>query len=281
MVPSALTYRVRQLEQALDVTLFERGARQAKLTEAGAELLRESHRLLADVDAIAARVKQVATGWEPQFTIAVDSLIDRRTVIELCARFYQEKTPTRLRLRAETLSGTLESVLRNDADLALGVISDTLAKASVNWKSLGTTAFVFAVSPAHPLAKAPEPLTDAMIRPFRAVAIADSAQQGAGMTRNLLAGQEVLTVTDLGKKIDAQAAGLGVGFVPLCRARETIAAGRLVLKQVARPGQQIQVGYAWNKEQRPAAGRALRWWLEQLQAPATRGALLGGPRKPG
>ena len=64
LVPSALTYRVRQLEDALDVLLFDRSSRQAKPTEAGAELLREGARLLAEVDAVANRVKRVATGWE-------------------------------------------------------------------------------------------------------------------------------------------------------------------------------------------------------------------------
>src|ERR1035437_8198253 len=109
MVPSALTYRVRQVEDALDVLLFDRSSRQARLTEAGAELLREGGRLLADIDAVANRVKRVATGWEPQFTIAVDRIIDRVTVMELCTAFSAPNPPTQLKLRAETLSGTLEA----------------------------------------------------------------------------------------------------------------------------------------------------------------------------
>src|SRR5438477_6211144 len=106
VVPSALTYRVRQMEDALDVLLFERSSRQARLTPAGAELLREGERVLMDIDAIANRVKRVATGWEPQLSIAVDSIIDIATVMELCNAFFEPKPPTQLRLRAETLSGT-------------------------------------------------------------------------------------------------------------------------------------------------------------------------------
>ncbi|MEY2688926.1 MAG: hypothetical protein RL375_3124, partial [Pseudomonadota bacterium] len=34
-VPSALTYNVRQLEEALDALLFDRSSRQAQLTAAG------------------------------------------------------------------------------------------------------------------------------------------------------------------------------------------------------------------------------------------------------
>jgi DNA-binding transcriptional LysR family regulator len=68
-VPSALTYSVRQLEEALDVLLFDRRSRQAKLTAAGEELLREGRRLLSEIDAVANRVRRVATGWEGQLTI--------------------------------------------------------------------------------------------------------------------------------------------------------------------------------------------------------------------
>ena len=47
-VPSALTYSVRQLEEALDVLLFDRSSRQAQLTAAGTELLTEGRRLLSE-----------------------------------------------------------------------------------------------------------------------------------------------------------------------------------------------------------------------------------------
>ena len=54
-VPSALTYSVRQLEDALDVLLFDRRSGQAKLTAAGDELLSEGRRLLAEIERSIAR----------------------------------------------------------------------------------------------------------------------------------------------------------------------------------------------------------------------------------
>ena len=95
MVPSALTYRVRQIEDALDVLLFDRSARQAVPTAAGRELLREASRLLDDMDAVANRVRRVATGWEAVFTVAVDSIVSRSVVMDLCARFLALGAPTR------------------------------------------------------------------------------------------------------------------------------------------------------------------------------------------
>src|SRR5688500_3951054 len=121
LVPSAVTYRIRQIEDALDVLLFDRSSRQARLTDAGAELLREGGRLLAEIDAVANRVKRVATGWESQLTIAVDTVISCSTVMELAQAFFLLAPTTRLRLRDESLSGTLEALASGPADLALVV----------------------------------------------------------------------------------------------------------------------------------------------------------------
>jgi DNA-binding transcriptional LysR family regulator len=318
-VPSALTYNVRQLEDALDVLLFDRRSRQATLTAAGRELLDEGRHLLEQMDAVASRVKRIATGWETQLGIAVDDVISRSTMLDLCSAFYAEcavqaraarssgpaappaaafssvptsKTapalalaasapPTRLRLRTEVMTGTWEALVTGQADLAIGVGLGREVPSGVAIKELGTLAFCFAVAPHHPLARAKEPLSDAEIVRHRAVAVADSAHRLAPLTFNLLPGQDVLTVSDMLAKIDALARGVGCGFVPAAMAREAIAGGRLVAKQVQRAQPTVRLGYAWRLPvRREGAGRkaepglALRWWLERLEGATTRRALL-------
>jgi DNA-binding transcriptional LysR family regulator len=274
VVPSALTYRVRQIEDALDVLLFDRSSRQARLTEAGREMIRESGRLLDDIDAVANRVKRVATGWEPQFTIAVDNIINPSTVLDLCEAFFALNPPTRLRIRAETLSGTLEALTSGLADLALGVVAEGGAVAGLQMKPLGIQRFVFAIAPHHPLAKAAEPLSDQVIRQHRVVAAADSVQRGSGLTFNLLSGQDVFTVTSLQEKLEAQLRGLGCGFLPEGLAYPYIASGQLIAKRVERSGFQAHNHYAWRKSSISTRGRALQWWLDQLEHTNTRNALM-------
>ena len=273
VVPSALTYRVRQIEDALDVLLYDRSSRQARPTEAGAELLREGTRLLEEIDAVANRVKRVATGWEPQLTLAVDSIISKATVMELCESFFAQNPPTRIKLRDETLSGTLEALTSGQADLALGV-ADSTTNAGIQSKHLGDVHFVYAVAPHHPLAGAPEPLKDELIRQHRAIAVADTITRGGGMTFGLLGGQDVFTVATMKDKLDAQLRGLGSGYVPERMAHAFIEAGRLVVKQMDRPQRIVRVNYAWRSAARATPGRALAWWLNQLESPATRSALL-------
>ncbi|MEI7537783.1 MAG: LysR substrate-binding domain-containing protein [Comamonadaceae bacterium] len=273
LVPSALTYRVRQIEDALDVLLFDRSSRQARLTEAGFELLREGARLLEEIEAVANRVKRVATGWEPQLTIAVDSIISKTTVLELCESFFALKPPTRVKLRDETLSGTLACLTSGQADLALGV-AESGTNAGIHSKALGDVSFVYAVAPHHPLANAPEPLKDESVRQYRAVAVADTIGRGSGLTVGLLGGQDVFTVATMKDKLDAQLRGLGSGFVPECMARAYIETGRLVVKRMERPQRFVRVNYAWRSLTKADHGRALTWWLAQLESPTTRSALL-------
>lgn len=277
LVPSALTYRVRQIEDALDVLLFDRSSRQARLTEAGAELMREGQRLLHEIDAVANRVRRVATGWEPQLMLAVDSVISRTTMLDLCEAFYAIAPPTRLKIREEVLSGTLEALVTGQADLAIGVVTQGGAIRDLQVKPLGKMRFVYAMAPHHPLAQAAEPLPDALVQQHRAVAVADSAQR-ANVTLGLLGGQDVLTVPTMQAKLEAQLRGLGCGFLPENLARPYIDTGRLVARRVQQPERVVDVGYAWHAPSGGLGlGRAVQWWLQQLESPATRAALLNAP----
>ena len=282
-VPSALTYNVRQLEDALDVLLFDRRSRQARFTAAGEELLNEGRRLLEQMEAVANRVKRVATGWETQLTIAVDGVMSRQTLFEMCEAFYAldpggRGPGTRLRLRTEVMAGTWEALVSGQADLAIGVGADRSLPVGIQMQPLGTMEFVFAVAPHHPLASVEGPLGDADLLGHRAVAVADSAQRLAPLTVNLLPGQDVLTVASMQAKIEAQLRCMGCGFLPEPLARDHIAAGRLVVKAVQRPSRNARLGYAWRSDApgrgKSQLGLALRWWLSQLERPATRLALL-------
>ena len=284
-VPSALTYSVRQLEDALDVLLFDRRSRQAQLTAAGQELLDEGRRLLAEMDAVANRVRRVATGWESELTVAFDDVISRLTIFELVEGFFalpgaDGKGPgTRLRLRSEVLAGLWEALVNGQADLAIGAMMNSPPQSGIELRLLGAVDFVFAMAPHHPLAQATEPLSDGQILAHRAVAVADSAHQLSPVTVNLLPGQDVFTVPTMAAKIEALIRGLGLGFVPEPQVREQLRLGRLVAKPVQRARQPAQFGYAWRsaattQPRKAPQGLALQWWLDQLDSPATRQALL-------
>jgi molybdate transport repressor ModE-like protein len=286
-VPSALTYSVRQLEEALDVLLFDRSSRQAQLTAAGTELLNEGRRLLQELDAVASRVQRVASGWEAQLAISVEDVISVPTMFELVEAFCgvcrasglpapgAGASVTRLRLRTDVLVGTWEALASRQVDLAIGVPDFLPNPGGIELRPLGELHFVYCVAPHHALAAVAGPLEDAQLVHHRAVAVADTAQRMPPMTVNLLPGQDVLTVPHMRAKLEALLRGLGAGFVPEPLARPHLQAGHLVAKTTARGGHVAQMHYAWRAEHGSAGlGRALHWWLQQLDRPATRRALL-------
>ncbi len=277
-VPSALTYSVRQLEDALDVLLFDRSSRQAVLTSAGQELLMEGRRLLQELDAVANRVRRIATGWESELTLVMDDAVARRAVFDLMEAFYAERCedgtppPTRLKLRVEVLAGTWEALLHGQADLALGVPAQA-ASSNIHCEPAGELEFAFCIAPHHPLAALPEPLTAAQIAEHRIVAVADSARTLAPITVGLLPGQDVLTMPSMATKLEALLRGLGCGSLPVSMVRRHLDAGRLVRKATYEGRRSGVMHYAW-RDTGQAPGKALAWWLDKLRSEATRRALL-------
>ncbi|MDE2080897.1 MAG: LysR family transcriptional regulator [Burkholderiales bacterium] len=285
-VPSALTYSVRQLEETLDVLLFDRSSRQAQLTAAGAELLHGGRRLLQEMDAVANRVRRVACGWEAQLSISVEDLVSVPTLFELVQAFFEVRVvderggeqgapATQLRLRTEVLAGTWEALVTGQADLAIGVGAHHDNPGGIELRPLGDMPFIYCLAPHHALAEAPGPLTDEQLVHHRAVAVADTAQRLTPMTVNLLPGQDVLTVPSMRAKLEALLRGLGSGFVPEPLARPHLEAGHLVRKDTVRGARVVTLHYAWRADRGATGlGRALQWWLAQLESPTTRQALI-------
>ena len=115
-VPSAITYGVRQLEESLNVALFDRSGHRAVLTPAGEELLREGRRLLEAANTLEQRVKRVASGYEAELRIAISDLISIERFYPLVERFYKERCGTRLRLMTEVFGGSWDALVSGRAE---------------------------------------------------------------------------------------------------------------------------------------------------------------------
>jgi DNA-binding transcriptional LysR family regulator len=271
-VPSAITYTVQKLEQDLDVQLFDRSGHRAKLTRAGEELLREGRHLLRAATDIECRVQRIAKGWETELRIAYNDILPGERLCPLLETFYREGAGTRLRLSAEILEGCWDALFSGRADLVIGAPSEAPPEPGVALRTFGDMEFVFAIAPHHPLAQAPEPISTSEILQHRIVVAADTSRNLPPRSVGLSIGQDTLTVPGMRAKLEAQIAGLGVGFLPVNLANPAIASGRLMLKQVEEESTKVtRMSLAWRPRD---AGKGLKWWLERLEDPEVRRALL-------
>lgn len=260
-VPSALTYTVRKLEEDLGVSLFNRSGHRATLTEAGAELLNEGRNLLNAASELESRVKRVASGVETDLAIAVSDLLNITAIYPILNKFYAQKFGTRIKLLREVYGGSWDALISGRADISLGAPGDAPPGGGYSTKAIGTLEFQYAVAPHHPLAKLPEPLQNLDIMRYRAVSAADSSRNLPPRTSGILSGQDVLTVPDMQAKLDAQIAGLGVGYLPKKLAEKYATRGELVIKTVAEP-KPLATGFlAWRSK----GGKAQQWLIKELQ----------------
>jgi DNA-binding transcriptional LysR family regulator len=263
-VPSTISYTVAKLEEDLGVQLFDRVGPRAHLTPAGEALLEEGRHLLRAARELEMRVRRVASGWEAELTVAVDSMFVPALLAEDVRAFNAVAEQTRMRLITESLSGTWEALLDRRADLLVGAAGEGPSGGGYVVEPMGVVRFVFAVSPSHPLAAAPEPLGREQLATHCAIAVADSARRLLPRTVGLLMGQETVTVPDMVSKFRLQCAGLGFGFLPEPYVQQAVRDGRLVIKQVEEPKPDETFWLAWRTGEE---GAALRWWRERMQRP--------------
>jgi DNA-binding transcriptional LysR family regulator len=271
--PSTISHAARQLEARFDALLFDRRRYRLQLTPAGQLLANEAARLAADVSRLERRVKQVAGGWEDRLWIVTDELLETASFLPVIRAFDKLESGVTLRMTHEVLGGTWDALRDGRADLVIGATNEPPVIPDLRWHELGVMDWVFAVSPRHPLARAKGRVDRDEIASHRAVVVADSSRRIDTRGYGTVGGQVSLAMPTMHAKILAQRDGLGVGWVPRQRAAALLASGELVEVATADPREPNTLYVAWRGDHE---GRALAWWVEQLQNPRLAKKLVQG-----
>ena len=261
-VTSALTYSVRKLETDLGIALFEKQGKKSVFTAAGRSVLEDGRRLLQAADDIESRARRIATGWEAELRLALDTLLPVAALAPLVERFDAIECGTALRIQEEVFGGCWDALATGRCDLVIGAAGEMPAGGGYRSAALTRIEMVFAVAPAHPLAALQVPLREQDIERYRAVVIADSSRQMLPRTSNILSAQSRLVVPDLAAKCEMQVAGLGVGTLPKALAEYQQAQGRLKIIALEIPPAPIEMSIAWRNDNK---GRALAWFVDALK----------------
>jgi len=271
-VPSTVSYAVGKLEQEMGIALFIRKGPRVTLTPAGRQLIDDGRWLLRAAADLESRMRQVATGFEAELRLVIDSLIPIDILLDDVRQFEALQCGTQLRLGTGVMSGVWEALREGRADLVVAS-GDNPAGNGFRTVPVGSTDFVFCVAPGHPLVDrakerqpdgAPRPLTRDDLLDHTAIVIADSARDVGGRTAGLLNGQKRITVASLADKLCCMRAGLGHGFVPRANVDDLLRRGALceLPTEEGRPGEHFWL--AWRAGQ---GGEALKWWRARLTRP--------------
>ena len=115
---SAVSLLVRDLERELDATLVERGRRPA-VTEIGAEFLRDTSRLLDDLDRAVGNARLARDARRRVIRLAVGHLLASTLVPEALAAFARERPDVDVVLLDGPVEHVAERVLAGEADAGI------------------------------------------------------------------------------------------------------------------------------------------------------------------
>jgi len=261
---SVVSQTIAGLETQLKVALFERVGRYPVPTEAGTALTREARAVLRQAGQFRARARDLASGVEPEVSIALDVMFPIEIFTRAVAEFETSFPDTLLHVHVESLGAVIQPVLDGRCAFA---VSGTLPLFSPELQPERLLAIRLALvaSPDHPLVKMAGPLSVEQLSGHTQLVLSDRSELSQGRQFGVFA-QRAWRLADLGAKHAFLKAGLGWGSMPLRMIEADLAAGTLVELRteadVWPEGDQMTM-YALHRRDAPP-GPAGRWLIQHL-----------------
>jgi DNA-binding transcriptional LysR family regulator len=226
----AVSKLVKNLEEELGLELFDRSAYRATLSDAGQLFFERAAAVLESTEALRSFGFELSGEAEPIVRLAVDAVTPLAPILEVLRAAQARFPAVRIELRTERLSGALEALLREEADLAIAATLGDGAR-RMEARRFASVRIVPVARAEHPLARSRTP-SPAELRAHAQIVLRDSAHGETGASLNVLAGGLRWSVTDVAAKKEIIVAGMGWGGLPEHAVAAELAAGSLVALDV-------------------------------------------------
>ncbi|MGY2258990.1 LysR family transcriptional regulator [Pseudomonas sp. SDO55104_S430] len=156
MVPSAVSKRIAELEEAIGTPLFYRHKKGIEATPAGLCLLEHARRVVDDMLLMSAEMSGFADGQRGHIRVGAN----RSSIIQFLPqdlRAYRDAFPeVAIELQEQTSEEAVESVLSNQSDLAISTDLAGAVERGLEVHDYHSDELVVVVPQNHPLADLPE-----------------------------------------------------------------------------------------------------------------------------
>jgi DNA-binding transcriptional LysR family regulator len=131
IVQSAMSQQIALLEKELQVRLFERHSRSLSLTPSGEILYSEAQRILQQIDASVALVKNVSKGYAQTLHIGCHGDLIRKQFPEILRRLHQEVPNVKVSLQHDVAESLLNRLKEGEIDCMIGIFAPDMKQK--NW----------------------------------------------------------------------------------------------------------------------------------------------------
>lgn len=224
---SAISTSIRKLEEELGVTLFRREGYRPELTDEGRVLCQRARMILKQAESFRSLASHLASGEEPEIRLAVSGVVPIEPLLRELNGLGIAAPATSVSLQIENLSGTLERLDDEEADIA---ITDALDDPG-RYESVELTR-VPMVTVVHPDSTAAARADTASVTDLEQAAliiVRDTSIHSERLTKGVVEGTPQWTVNDFMMKRRIIKSGTGWGRMPLHLVKDDLERGELVM----------------------------------------------------
>jgi DNA-binding transcriptional LysR family regulator len=260
---SVISYAINNLEQQLDIVLFERaGLKQPRLTNEGRAMLEDARRIVAGLLDMRARARGMNQGLEADLSLAISNMVPLEELVRVLHLFRAKFPTVSLTLNVGELGMVAENVLTGKSDLGFGgaLLTDD---DRLFVTEIGRSSMIPVASVDHPLAQIKRPLTLADVRDEVQLVVTDASGQSKGRDFNVLS-YHIWRVSDVATKHQLIKGGLGWGGLPEPYLKDDLRSGRLVQLDLDAYRLGVYPIFAMNRISHPL-GPAASWIVERFK----------------
>lgn len=149
---SAVTYTVTQLENQLDLTLFDRSGYRPVLTDAGKGVLRDAEMISRKVERLTARTQAMKADEPANLTLLLSLTFPQRALAEALTEFAQTYPHIQFSLIHCFINEAVEQISEGSEAIALMPLRDTMPGHRLDGRQIAMRDIILVAAPSHPLA---------------------------------------------------------------------------------------------------------------------------------
>lgn len=249
-----VTSAIKNMEEELQIELFNRAQYRLKLTEQGKVIYRVATNLLVNHDEVCDLANHFNNGDEPIVRIAIEASFDLVTIISKLEKIQNEFSSTQFVLQQEYISGAFDSLLQEQVDLAITPV-DTVhfPVGEIETKQLYVGRFINVVSPK--LFNKHENLNHVkqLINEYQII-VRDTGSITENKTMGIQQGQRKWYVNNFETKLLLIKNGLGWGSLPVNLVETLINSNQLIALKFSDFPENNNISYNLIKLKRKVLG---------------------------
>ncbi len=262
---STVSAAVRALEDEFELQLFSRDSYRPALTPAGKAFYREARKLLGQVQRLEILGHHLAQGAAPSLALSLSAMcaypLWLETVKEFCGRYPQ----MHLSINTQHLSGIVESLLQEKADLAMG--PHTGLDERFDFVRVGDIDMLTVAAPSYLSGAGERVIGQAELRGCPHILLSDTGSVSPFDHVHVIPGGQRWYVGDYQMKKALLVAGMGWARMPAQMVQAQLASGELVALEVENFTSRSRVPiYLIRLRDMPLSELAQGFWQEMTAA---------------